>query len=321
MRSSGGVGGQGGPAPILVGVDGSSSSQEALDWATAEASAARRPLHIVHCFPHAMMELPPRAGERSHAGGIRAGERLLAEAELLARLVAPDITVTGELIVSAPAPALLRKAEGAALLVLGSRGLGRLMDVLVGSVGVAVAGHAACPVVVVRPGSNDRRRTSRRVVVGVDGTEASAAAVDFAFEAAARRGGDITALIAWSAPVSRAHPARRELSRASERKHRRLLGEALDGPRRTFPDVVVSYEVVSGRPAHTLVAESIGADLVVVGSRGRGGLRGLLQGSVSQALLHHSPCPVAVIPPLRVGIRSHTTAIHRNRTQEVRDAQ
>jgi nucleotide-binding universal stress UspA family protein len=322
-------------APILVGVDGSAAAQEALDWAAAEASARRRPLHIVHCFiqpvmelpphpgggsasPRRVMELPPTSEGRRPISGVQAGERVLAEAELFARLVAPDIKVTSELVVAAPAPALLRKAQGAALVVLGSRGLGGFVGLLLGSVGVAVAGHAPCPVVVVHPRSH-ARRTARRLVVGVDDSEGSVPAVDFAFETAARKGIGVTAVLAWSAPVSAVHAARTEAVSEIERAHRRLLTEALGEVRRRFPGVDTSCSVVRARPGPALVAESADADLVVVGSRGRGGLRGLLLGSVSQAVLHHAQCPVAVVP--HTGEGHGTPPTSPKRTQEVRDAQ
>jgi nucleotide-binding universal stress UspA family protein len=329
------VGGQETPTPVLVGVDGSPSAQNALDWAAAEASATRRPLHIVHCFsrpvmelplgisddfsePRRVMELPPATRERRPIGGISSADGVLAQAELSARLAAPDVKATTELVVAAPAPALLHRAEEAALVVLGSRGLGGCAALLVGSVSQAVAGHAACPVVVVRPRPH-HRRSAPRVVVGVDGSEVSTPAVDFAFETAARRGAGLTAVLAMSPP------------RTARRRHKdpagsladdplRLLTKALDEAWRRWPNVPVTLKLASTRPSDALVAESTGADLVVVGSRGRGGLRGSLLGSVSQVVVHDARCPVAVVRPHRSGSHHSFTTSPRE-AQEVRHAQ
>lgn len=312
-RRNGGPGHQADQARILVGVDGSPSAQEALDWAAAEAATSRRPLHIVHCCvqpvmelplgptgypvgPQRVMELPRRAGERPPVGGgIHAGERILAEAEVFARLVAPDADVTTEIVLGGAAGSLLRKAEDAALVVVGSRGLGGFMGLLVGSVGTALAGQAACPVVVVHPRAHDRR-PARRIVVGVDGSEVSGPAVDFAFQTAARQRVGVTAVLAWSMPVG-GHAAWMQPMHMIERAQQRVLAQALDGAQQQFPDVDVTCEVVRARPGPMLVTASSDADLVVVGSRGRGGLRGLLLGSVSQDVLHHAQCPVAVVRP------------------------
>lgn len=186
-------------AAIVVGVDGSSAGQDAVDWAAAEAAAQHRPLSIVHGFIWPLIRpkvpLGPMSGGPAGGGLQAAAQRVLAEAEARARSMAPDVEVTTKLVVAAPAPALLDQAKDADLVVVGSRGLGGFAGLLIGSVGVKIAAHAPCPVVVVRPRSAGHPHSSSgRVVVGVDGSEISGLAVDFAFEVAARRGVGVTAV-------------------------------------------------------------------------------------------------------------------------------
>lgn len=283
--------------PIVVGVDGSPSADDALDWAAAEASVMLRPLHIVHGFIWPLMRVPLGPSEFGPAdGGLRAAaERLLIAAETRAQLAAPDVKVTSELVVGDAAPALLQCARSAELLVVGSRGLGGFLGLLVGSVGVAVAAHAPCPVIVVRPRPDDRPRpVGGRVVVGADGSELSAAAIEFAFQAAVRRKVGLTAVRVWTPPRS-AHPARIPLDKIEAAERRQLLDTLKDSCLQ-FPDVDVEAKLVrDNHPGRALIESSAEAGLVVVGTRGHGGFVGLLLGSVSQSVLEHADCPVAVI--------------------------
>lgn len=286
-------------APIVVGVDGSPSAQDALDWAAAEASTRDRPLRIVHGFIWPLMHVavgPSPIGPDD--GGFRAqAERLLADAVARAMAAAPGIKVTSELEVGAGPAALLRQARDAELLVVGSRGMGGFLGLLVGSTGVAVAAHAPCPVVVVHPRPDDHQPTPApgRVVVGADGSELSAAAIEFAFQAAAHRRVVLTALRAWTPPLSVSPSLEVPFDRIEAAEHHTLL-ETLESARRTFPSVEVETRLVrDDHPGRALIEASVGADLVVVGSRGRGGFTGLLLGSVSQSVLEHAQCPVAVV--------------------------
>lgn len=292
-------------APIVVGVDGSSSAQDAVDWAIAEASARRRPLRIVHAVIWSSMGdlLGLAPGESADAVLQAAAEEVLGEAETRARSANPDLEVTSRLVPGASAPALLDQAQDAELIVLGSRGLGGFTALLIGSVGIEVAAHAPCPVVVMRPRHVGHPPSSTgRVVVGVDGSEISARAIGFAFEAAARRGAGVTAVHAWPVPIPGAvgefAPIVVDVD-AVKHYQRQLLTEAVTTAQDRFPEVDVQTKLVRTHPGHALVAESSAAALVVVGSRGRGGFRGMLLGSVSQAVLHHAECPVAVVRPRR----------------------
>jgi len=294
--TSGGVHHRGQPS-IVVGVDGSPSAQDALEWAAAEATAMRRPLHIVNAFtwPTIGGSFGMLDAGTADVAFLAASERLLAEAEGRARSVAPTIKVTTQLIVASAVPALLRQAEDAELVVLGSRGLGGFTGLLLGSVSVALAAHAVCPVVVVHHDRTAPRpaRATRPVVVGVDGP-GSSAAIRFAFHAAARRGVGVIAVRSW-ATSTRPNGALPVPGDRIEEAERQTLEEALEGERRNFPDVPVQCKLVRTDPRHALVVESAGAALVVVGSHGRGGFAGMVLGSVSQAVLQHADCPVAVV--------------------------
>ena len=310
-------------APIVVGVDGSASAQAALDWAAAEASAMRRALVIVHGFIWPLMRVPlgPSSIGPTDGGLQAAADRILSDAEARARLVAaPDATITTVLAVGAAAPALLREAQHAELLVVGSRGLGGFSGLLVGSVGVAVAAHAPCPVVVVRPYLEGAATPhAGRIVVGVDGSQLSAAAVSFAFQRAARRKVRLVAVRAWSPPLSAYPELTLPLDRIEAAEHEKLL-ETIQPARRAFPEVDVETKLVCDHPGRALIEESAGAALVVVGSRGHGGFAGLLLGSVSQSVLEHASCPVAVVRPTERNAERTAGQAHRAAPQSLEQA-
>jgi nucleotide-binding universal stress UspA family protein len=183
------------------------------------------------------------------------------------------------------------------LVVLGHRGLGGFAGLLLGSVGVAVSAHAHCPVVVVR--GNARPETARRpVAVGLDDSPQADLAIGFAFEEAACRQVGLTAVRAWTPPHLPWQTATRPLvydADELESAERHLAETALAGWRDKYPGVRVTIRLVPGGAGHALVTASHDSQLMVVGSRGRGGFAGLLLGSVSQQLLHHAHCPVAVV--------------------------
>ncbi len=197
----------------------------------------------------------------------------------------------GEVFDGPPALVLQERSAEAGMLVLGSRGHGGFGGLLAGSTAVSVTAHAHCPVVVVRDG---QAATSGPVVVGSDGSETALRALGFAVERAAQRDVPLRVLRAWEPPGDRWVPPGfdPEETAAAER----AAAEAeLATWRESFPDVPVEVEAVPGSPSALLVEASRSAQLVVVGSRGRGGLRGMLLGSVSQQLIQHSHCPVAVV--------------------------
>jgi nucleotide-binding universal stress UspA family protein len=280
--------------PVLVGVDGSDESLAAVRWAADEAARLAVPLRIVHAWMwplyHVHLGAPPGAPT---GAGLRAqAERVLERAADRARAVASSTPVETSLVTGAAAAELLRSAEGARLLVVGHRGLGGFAGLLLGSVGVTVSAHAPCPVVVVRGAA-----TVGPVVVGVDGSAGSAAAISTAFAEASRRDADLVAVHAWALPMRDTSPASdgyEALVAQGEREGTELVERALVPARAMFPGVPVTVRLGDGSPAGELVEASDEAQLVVVGSRGLGNLRGLVLGSTAHALIHHARCPVLI---------------------------
>lgn len=215
------------------------------------------------------------------------------EEALLRDAVVEEITVQGGKVV----PALLEAARQAELLVLGRRGRGGFSSLLLGSVSQQCAGHARCPVVVVPVGSGAPGPVAGRIVVGVDGSETARAALLWAVDEARLRKATIDVVHGWHAPYLLGSPYTMiDLPRSDfERDARLMLDRAVSSVAHAGVPAVEAVLVADGAP-RALLDASEGADLVVVGSRGRGGFTGLLLGSTSQQVLHHARCPVAVIP-------------------------
>lgn len=254
---------------IVVGADGSAESLDAVEWAADEARLRDLPLLVVH-VPEASFGVPVSPRETlADAAGLVAGR-------------SPGLKIATEVHgEDVPGPVLVELSRDAALLVLGSRGLGTVAGALLGSVGLHTAAHARCPVILVRAGYAVERapESPGGVVVGVDGDAPSEAAIAFAFEEAALRGVRLRAVLA-----------------ALDGGAERLLAGALAGWGERFPGVDVAADVVRLDAAKALVAASRGADLLVVGNRARRGRVGLALGPVVHAVLHHARCPVAVVP-------------------------
>ncbi|WP_433618699.1 universal stress protein [Dactylosporangium sp. CA-139114] len=271
-------------AAVVVGVDGSHDGVRALQWAAADAARRHRPLHLV------------QACERQDA--VPAAERIISRAVVDARDVAADLRITTEIVAERPVPALLNAARHASLVVVGSRGFGGFAALLVGSTGLQLAAHAECPVVVVRrPGDADGPEAGR-VVVGVDGSHDAGHALGFAFEQAAFRGAGLTAVHAyWFSSAAEAGGIAAVVYDEDEvrEEQRRMAAESLAGWRERYPEADVRLNIVRGPAGGVLTDASGGAELLVVGARGHGGFPGLRLGSVSQAVLHHARCPVAVV--------------------------
>lgn len=282
---------------IVVGIDGSSGAQTALDVATDEASRLAKPLKIVHAhaFP-AIYAAPLLIPDASVEHDLRSqAEDLLRDAAQRATNRHPHLVVTTELVGDAPAPALIAASEDASILVLGSRGLGGFKGLIVGSVTVQVGAHAACPVLVVPAASS---KIVGPVVVGIDGSNSSKLALQRAYAHAQERAANLVVVHAWNAtqadvpwdPIGIGYDVE-EVKRAKER----VMSEALAEWHDAYPNVVVEPRIVRDHPATALLDEARPESLLVVGSRGRGGFRGLLLGSVSQSILHNAPCPVEIV--------------------------
>jgi nucleotide-binding universal stress UspA family protein len=285
--------------PIVVGTDGSKESRRAVEWAAREAVLRDAPLRIVS----AASLLPRMAGshgtseyetvtdvlreERDHA---------LASAADVAGATAPGLLIDSDQLTGAPALAVTEAGNGAAMLVLGSRGVGAFTAMLLGSVSRYAALHASCPVVVVP----DETWTEHKLVgVGVADPEGSSAALEFAFEEAARRHAGVLAVHSWHTPqldVSRAGhapagPAADVLQAAAAQQ----LDAMLNTWREKYPDVQASHDVVRGHPGRTLVSVSARADLVVIGRRSTHAAQHG-PGTVTHAVLNHAHGPVVTVP-------------------------
>ncbi|MFJ2473813.1 universal stress protein [Streptomyces sp. NPDC087659] len=284
---------------VVVGVDGSAAGLAAAEEAAREARWRGAALRVVHAFIWSRMRVP--LGPSSYGppeGGLRnLADRLVAEAVERAVATAPEVEVGSVVVPGEPLTVLEAESRGAELVVVGSRGTGGFVGLMVGSTAVHLAAHGRCPVLVVREGS----RPGGPVVVGVDGSPAGEAAVDFAFAEAALCGAGVLALHAWT-PWNAPLPPPQDPSMpyanppgAVTEAEERLLAEALAGRRETYPGVPVEHRLVRGDTRKALIEASGSARILVVGARGRGGFKGLLLGSVSQAMLHHAHCPVAVV--------------------------
>ncbi|MDT0305195.1 universal stress protein [Streptomonospora wellingtoniae] len=293
---------------IVVGVDGSPSSGAALDWAGRAAAGRGMGLLLVHALSMSVLAAPFGQTIRvAPSPELTAwAERLLREAAGRVAEALPDLEVETRITSLDPAPALLSAARTAAMVVVGSRGLGGFASVLLGSVSIRVSAHAPCPVAVVpAPVEEDEAagEARRTVVVGMDSSPDADAALRFALDHAFRIGARLVAVHALAVPApmdaeaftASAFTADREFAAArADKQVRTMVEEARSAD---TADVPVRVAVVEDHPARALLAEGAGADLVVVGSRGRGGFSGLVLGSVSQAVLHHAPVPVAVVRP------------------------
>lgn len=286
--------------PVVVGVDGSDDSLLAVDWAAPEALLRQRPLRVVNAFIWPLMGVPYAGAPVEETYGYVRDEALRAvhKAVARARAAAPGVEVSGQLVDGPAKPALVAESRRANLLVVGNQGVGAFASLMAGSVGVALAARAACTVVIVRPTRPGTGPSQGRVVVGVDGSPPAEHALEFAFDEASRRHVGLTVVHAWVAPPSIAPTRTIGLVEQAEEINEietRLLAEQVARWTEKYPDVDVAQKVVHDNAANALVSESLGAELLAVGSRGRGGFTGLLLGSVSQAAIHHAACPVAVV--------------------------
>ncbi|MFE0456776.1 universal stress protein [Streptomyces sp. NPDC058914] len=291
--------------PVVVGVDGSAESLAAVEVAARGARLRGVGLRVVHAFLWPVMHVPvgPSPLGPSESGLRTMVDQLVAEAVKRARSVAPEVDVSHVVVTGEPLTVLEAQSRAAELVVVGSRGTGGFVGLLVGSTAVHLAAHGRCPVLVVR----EQPTADGPIVLGVDGSAAGERAVDFAFAEAELRNAPMVGLHAWTtwnapmpAPQDPSMPYANPPGALAEEEER-LLAEALAGRQERYPGVLVEHRVVHGGTREALIEASRSAQLLVVGARGRGGFGGLLLGSVSQALLHHAHCPVAVVR----GTREH----------------
>ncbi|MTD59609.1 universal stress protein [Amycolatopsis pithecellobii] len=278
---------------ILVGIDGSGSALHAARWAAREGRQRRMPVRLFHACA-----VPPGAAAATETL-VEQGHQWLRLAKDEVSAEVPDVDVHTDLRVGPAAREIVDESAKSRLVVLGSRGLGGFQEMLLGSVSVAVARHGHCPVVVVRGRMpDDPPPATGPIVVGVDGSPVSDAAVEFAFEEAGFRNVPLVAVHTWlDVSVEEtwaALPSDVDWDAVAEDESR-VLAERLAGLSEKYPEVEVRRRVMRDRPVRGLLSEADGAQLIVIGSRGRGGFAGMGLGSTSQTLLHHSPCPVIVV--------------------------
>ncbi len=282
---------------ILVAVDGSEESDAAIIWATREAAVHRVPLTLLHAvapivvgWPVGQLYKEMPDWQKDIADSVITYARKTA-LEGVDGSEPPE--VRAEIVYANAVSTLIEASKQAQLVVVGSQGIGALGRLLLGSVSSALVQHAHCPVAVIRSGEDAVPDAEGVVLVGIDGSPASEAATALAFDEASRRGVDLVALHAWSDvgvfPVLGMDWQDRE-SQGEE-----VLAERLAGWQEQYPDVHVQRSLVCDTPAKWLLEASERAQLVVVGSRGRGGFPGMLLGSVSSAVVHSAKVPVIVV--------------------------
>jgi nucleotide-binding universal stress UspA family protein len=283
---------------IVVGVDGSEDSKRALEWA-CEESRRDKSVHIttvsawLSVLPVASpwfagYDLPVDLTESTASMLRDTVEAVTAEQRV-------DTVIEQRVLCGSPGAALIAESANADLLVVGSRGLGGFKGLLLGSVGHQVVMHAQCPVVVV-PRSPARANPTNAIVVGVDGSKHAQAALKWAGERAHSTGQVVHAVFTWQYPPIDYATIGTGVS--FEEQYDRDARAVVDSYIETagVPDDVDVVPVTRrGAAAETLLQQAHHADLLVVGARGREGFAGLLLGSVTTAVAHHTPCPLAVI--------------------------
>lgn len=288
---------------LVVGVDGSASSLQAVDWSVDEAARHGATLRLVHACGHERHGSPaPDAASSVPPAGRDAAERIVASAVERARRPGSRVEVEGAVVAGPPADTLLAEDRRAWALVTGSHGHGTITGLLLGSVGLSVAARAHCPVIVVRGGEPGVRGAFRRITLGVGDAPGESAVVGFALGEAEARGCELHAVRAWRAPAHHVqyHPL---LTGGPHVAHEELASEALTaavgmslsdrGP------ATLHREVIEGPVTKVLLAASAASDLLVVGATRPGRVAdgtGAQLGRAGHAALHHSSCPVAVVP-------------------------
>ncbi len=284
--------------PVVVGVDGSENARAAAHLAAEEARRRAAPLELVAALPRAFFGTVVVAPE---PGLFSAVHQRVSE---VLRSVAAEVTdaagespVSWSVVEGAPADVLREASARAQLVVLGSRGVGGVAGLVIGSTASAVVPSSDCPVLVLPDDSSVAVSERRSVVVGVEGRPGDDDVLAFAFEEAAARGTDLVAVHAWQDVV--VETPYQSLSvlinwNSVREDEERALAEAVAGWRRKVPDVPVAELVVRNRTAQALVAAALTAELLVIGHRRRNRLAAL--GSTTHGVLHRAPCPLAVVP-------------------------
>ncbi len=285
---------------IVVGVDGTALDQACVAWAAGAAARAHRPLVVIHALP-AFGDLLATNVLRSPYE-FNALEPELRESPVVERAIGvarradPDVAVSGQTVLGRPEQILIEASEDAYLVVVGSKPRLGLARLALGRAAHATTAHCACPVVVIREGA--RIRTDGPVLVATDGSAGGRAAVERAADEAVQRSTVLVVLSTWFLEMVDGYvvttPGTDDWNQI-EQRYRSMVEGDVAAARRPHPDLQIEVRVERGPTAPTIVAAAAEMDLLVIGSRGRGGFRGMLLGSVSQQVLESADCPVMVV--------------------------
>ncbi|MER5942031.1 universal stress protein [Streptomyces sp. NPDC001928] len=284
--------------PIVVGVDGSEAALRAVDWAADEATLREALLRLVYASLWERYEGAALAHDLGRPSEQVRAQDIVETAARRAHRRQGDLKISTEVLPEEPEYTLVRESRSASLLVTGTRGRGGITEALLGSVSLTVAGHAHCPMVVVRASHDNQVRPGPhgRIVVGVGEKPTTPAAVRFASDEARRRGAVLDAVRAWRCPAHETtdHPLLAgEPARIHQQQAVEVLEEALHD---VSADVETRRRAVEGNTRNVLTAASRGADLLVIGAERHHRHFGLQLGRVAHGVLHHSACPVAIVP-------------------------
>ncbi|MCN9242218.1 universal stress protein [Streptomyces sp. RY43-2] len=285
--------------PLVVGVDGSGFGLMAVDWAVDEAARHGLPLRLVHASLWERYEGATASSDPQPATEKDMAEKIVASAAERARRRDPAVRLSTDILPEEAVTALLREGSRAFALVTGTRGRSELTGLLLGSVSLAVAARAPCPVIVVRGDRTGLAGDHDRILLGAGEPDTGGEAVRFAFREAEVRKCVLDVVRAWHRPayestdlaVSTAEAAHRHEQEAADHLDA-LLRQAMTD----HPTVRVRPATAEGPTRTVLVKRSAAADLVVIGSRPVHSHLGLRLGRVGHTLLHHAQCPVAVVP-------------------------
>jgi nucleotide-binding universal stress UspA family protein len=268
--------------PVVVGFDGSAAAEAAVRHGAREAVQRDTELRLVHAFGWAVLLAPMSPSyDYSEHGPRAAALDLLDRTARAVRDEWPQLPVTTRLIDGSPGAVLVEASRDSQHVVVGHRGIGGFAGLLAGSTAMQIAGHAACPVTVMRGAA---KPDDAVIVLGMDGSAHALAAAEVAFANARRQGVELVVLHHDHAP-SQTQPD--------------AVTAQIEQLAQRFSDVKYRRDVADGTTAATALidaANRLHAGAIVVGSRGRGGFRGLITGSTSRALIEHAGCPVTIAP-------------------------
>lgn len=281
-------------APVVVAVDGSVDSHHALWWAADAAIRKNLPLKVVTTVQTITSGYAPGVSRTQALIDVALRDDAHSVLDAAVEKVAKEdsaVVVDGQVIEGRPELVLRDISSDAHLMVLGSRGRGGVAGLLLGSVSTETAAHADCPVVVV----HGQYPATGPVVVGIDGSPTSHEALTHAFAEADGRNTQLIVVHTYTGFSSDVFYGYFEVIQQLREEAAELVGELLAGFRQDYPDLTVETRIAALDAAQYILDVGNDAQLIVVGSRGRGGFRGLLLGSVSRAILHGAPCPVMVV--------------------------